>query len=78
MKTNIIAAFTAGNRSREVKEVAKALKIAPEDGFEVAFNLACATLQCGQLKEAKECLLLALRLGELHVMTEPLHLYPKR
>lgn len=63
LKTNIVAAYTAGNHAADVRDVAKSLKISPNDGFEVAFNLACSTLQCGLIKEAQECLLLALRLG---------------
>ena len=65
MKTNIVAAYTAGNRSGEVEKLKAAAKIAPEDGFEVAFNLACSTLQSGKIQEAKECLLLALRIGAI-------------
>ena len=62
-KTNVIAAYIAGSKSKEVEEAAKSLKISREDGFEVAFNLACSTLQRGRIDEAKESLLLALRLG---------------
>ena len=63
VKTNIIAAYTAGKQSNEVEKLKAAAKISPEDGFEVAFNLACSTLQSGKVKEARECLLLALRIG---------------
>ena len=63
-RTNIVAAYTAGGRSREVSVVMDAMKIAAKDGFEVAFNLACSRLLCGQLEEARELLLLALRSGE--------------
>lgn len=63
VKTNILAAYTASNRAKEVDKLAATLKISPEDGFEVAFNLACSTLQCGRIAEAKQCLLLALRTG---------------
>ena len=63
-QTNIVAAYTAGGRSREVSVVMDAMKIAAKDGFEVAFNLACSRLLCGQLEEARELLLLALRSGE--------------
>ena len=63
VKTDIIAAYTAGNRHAEVERLKASAKISPEDGFEVAFNLACSTLQSGKIKEAKDCLLLALRIG---------------
>ena len=63
-RTNIVAAYTAGGRSREVSSVMDAMKITAKDGFEVAFNLACSRLLCGQPEEARELLLLALRSGE--------------
>ena len=72
VKTNMIAAYTAGKRSAEVERLKAAAKISPEDGFEVAFNLACSTLQSGRIKEAKDCLLLALRIGE----TYPARIFP--
>ena len=72
IKTNIIAAYTAGKRSAEVEKLKAAAKISPEDGFEVAFNLACSILQSGKVKEAKDHLLLALRIGAASSTLNPL------
>lgn len=66
VRANLVAAHTAGGRGADVKAIAAALKITPEDGFEVAFNLACSMLHCNQLAEAKDCLLFALRLGDIY------------
>ena len=35
VRSNIVAAYTAGGRSEEVKAVTAAMKISAEDGFEV-------------------------------------------
>lgn len=39
------------------------MKITPNDGFEVAFNIACSQLEEGHPDSAKVTLQLALRLG---------------
>ena len=39
------------------------MRIGPQEGFEVAFNLACAQLACDDLEAAHEQLLHAQRLG---------------
>jgi len=64
VRSNIVAAYTAAGRSAEVEAVTGAMKISANDGFEVAFNLACSTLHCGDFARAQETLLLATRLGE--------------
>ena len=62
--TNIVAAYVSGGRAHEVSAVMDALALSSSDGFEIAFNLACADLATGNLEAAEQQLLLAQRLGK--------------
>ena len=62
--TNIVAAYVSGGRAHEVLAVMDALALSASDGFEIAFNQACADVATGKLEAAEQQLLLAHRLGE--------------
>ncbi len=62
--TNVVAAYVSGGRAHEVPAVMDALALKASDGFEIAFNQACADVAVGKLDAAEEQLLLAQRLGE--------------
>lgn len=62
--TNIVAAYVSGGRAHEVPAVMDALALSASDGFEIAFNQACADVATGKLEAAEQQLLLAQRLGE--------------
>lgn len=64
MGTNIVAAYVSGGRPHEVSAVMDALTLSASDGFEIAFNQACADVAVGKLEAAEQQLLLAQRLGE--------------
>eukprot|EP00890_Picochlorum_soloecismus_P006406 jgi/Picsp_1/6767/NSC_04107-R2_signal recognition particle subunit srp72 len=63
-KTNVIAAYIAANRSNEVASVLDAMRITPNEGLELAFNVSCALLDQGMYEEARDQLLAAHRIGE--------------
>ena len=63
-RTNVIAAYIAANRSNEVASVLDAMRITPNEGLELAFNVSCALLDEGLYDEAREQLLAAHRIGE--------------
>lgn len=63
--TNVVAAYVSGGRGHEVPAVMAALSLSGSDGFELAFNQACAELSSGKLQQAEQQLLLAQRLGEM-------------
>ncbi len=62
--TNVVAAYVSGGRAHEVPAVMDALALKASDGFEIAFNQACADVAVGKLDIAERQLLLAQRLGE--------------
>jgi len=62
--TNVVAAYVSGGRAHEVPAVMDALALKASDGFEIAFNQACADVAVGKLDAAEQQLLLAQRLGE--------------
>ena len=62
--TNIVAAYVSGGRAHEVLAVMDALALSASDGFEIAFNQACADVATGKLDAAEQQLLLAQRLGK--------------
>ena len=62
--SNIVAAYVSGGRAHEVAPVLDALALEPSDGFELAFNRACADVAMGKLEAAEQQLLLAQRLGK--------------
>ena len=68
MGTNIVAAYVSGGRAHEVLAVMDALALSPSDGFEIAFNKACADVASGKLESAEQQLLLAQRLGKPWVL----------
>ena len=72
MGTNIVAAYVAGGRAHEVPAVMDALALKASDGFEIAFNQACADVAVRKLDAAEQQLLLAQRLGK---MCNPLNFY---
>ena len=59
-----MAAYVSGGRAHEVAPVMDALALKPSDGFEIAFNQACADVALGKLEAAEQQLLLAQRLGK--------------
>lgn len=61
--TNVVAAYVSGGRAHEVPAVMDALALKASDGFEIAFNQACADVAVGKLDAAEQQLLLAQRLG---------------
>ena len=63
LRANVLAAYVAGGRAREVPAVMAAMKFGPRDSFEIAFNAACALLGAGDTPAAEQQLLLAQRLG---------------
>ena len=63
LRANVLAAYVAGGRAREVPAVMAAMKFGPRDSFEIAFNAACALLGAGDAPAAEQQLLLAQRLG---------------
>eukprot|EP00850_Spirogloea_muscicola_P023788 SM000388S14668 [mRNA] locus=s388:42467:48655:- [translate_table: standard] len=72
VKTNLLAAHVAAGRADEVPKAASDLGAAPQDSFEMAFNLACAHLEMGSLAPAEELLLLASRVGRETLIDEEL------
>ncbi len=63
LRANVLAAYVAGGRAREVPAVMAAMKFGAQDSFEIAFNAACALLGAGDAPAAEQQLLLAQRLG---------------
>eukprot|EP00897_Mesotaenium_endlicherianum_P002184 jgi/Mesen1/1994/ME000147S01088 len=45
VKTNQIAAYVSAGRAREVAALLPALRVAPRDSFDVAYNVACALVE---------------------------------
>jgi hypothetical protein len=62
--TNVLAAYVAGGKCGEVPAIMDAMKVSPDDSYELAYNAACALIGSGRLEEAEEQLQLARRLGE--------------
>lgn len=63
-KTNVVAAYIAGNRSDEIPAILEAMRSSPHDGLELAFNVACGLVAQGKLNEARNQLEAAHRIGE--------------
>ncbi|KAK9832822.1 hypothetical protein WJX81_004606 [Elliptochloris bilobata] len=72
LRANVLAAYVAGGRAREVPAVMAAMKFSARDSFEIAFNAACALLGAGDAPAAEEQLLLAQRLGREALLEEEL------
>eukprot|EP00898_Chlorokybus_atmophyticus_P005459 jgi/Chlat1/5914/Chrsp4S06247 len=70
VKTNVLAAYVSGGRAAEVAAVMQAMKVSPRDGFELAFNAACALLDTGNFAKAEEFLLLGQRVGKEALLDE--------
>ncbi len=64
LRTNVLAAYVSGGRAHEVPAVMEAMKISPEDSFEIGFNTACGLLATGDYSKALTELEKSLRLGE--------------
>ena len=67
-----LGSYVAGGRSAEVPTLMTALKVAPKDGYEVAYNFACSLIATEKAPEAEEWLLLAQRLGQETLFDEEL------
>lgn len=62
VKTNVIAAYVMGGRAAEVKALLETqLRVAPRDGFDIAYNVACSLIELKDFPAAEEMLLLARR-----------------
>jgi signal recognition particle subunit SRP72 len=66
----MVAAYIAAGRSADVPSLMAALELAASDSFECAYNAGCAALAQGQLREAREQLLLAHRMGREALLEE--------
>ncbi|XP_024524468.1 signal recognition particle subunit SRP72 [Selaginella moellendorffii] len=64
VKSNAIAAYVSGGRSREAFERMRSMQVNPKTLFELAYNVACVLIDQGELSQAEEHLLLARRLGQ--------------
>jgi signal recognition particle subunit SRP72 len=69
-RTNMVAAYVAAGRSTDVPSLMATLGLAASDSFEVAYNAGCAALAQGRLREAREQLLLAHRMGREALLEE--------
>ena len=65
LRTNVVAAYVAGGRSSEAGAVMEAMHSSAPDGYELAFNRACALVEQGDYPAAEEQLQLALRTGAM-------------
>ena len=65
-----MAAHIAAGRSAGVPALLASLQLSAQDSFEVAYNVACAELAQGRLREAHQLLLLAQRMGRETLMEE--------
>ncbi len=61
IKTNIVAAYIARGRATEVSQLMESLKVSAHNGFEMAYNAACASIERKEFSKAEELLLLAHR-----------------
>ncbi|CAK9259565.1 unnamed protein product [Sphagnum jensenii] len=64
IKTNIVAAYIARGRATEVSQLMESLKVSAHNGFEMAYNAACASIERKEFSKAEELLLLAHRIGQ--------------
>ena len=69
---NLAAAMVAAGRGADLPAALKRLKISPKDSFELAFNFACALVECGNLIDAADYLTLAKNQGAETLMDEDL------
>ncbi|KAK2079919.1 hypothetical protein QBZ16_002314 [Prototheca wickerhamii] len=69
LATNAVAAYVCVGRGAEVPALLRRLSTTPADGFELAFNAACALLSAGDVPAAREMLALARRTGE-HMLAD--------
>ena len=69
---NLAAAMVAAGRGADLPAALKRLKISPKDSFELAFNFACALVECGNLTDAADYLTLAKNQGAETLMDEDL------
>lgn len=71
-KANLIAAYVASGRCGDVSDALAEIGCSANDGLELAFNVACGLIGDGSLKNAKEQLLAAHRIGEETLFEEGL------
>ncbi|XP_075264910.1 signal recognition particle subunit SRP72-like, partial [Convolutriloba macropyga] len=70
LQTNVLAAYVENGRSQEIPQVMEAMKISADKSYEIAFNQACGLIATGELAEAEQHLLLALRKGQETLYSE--------
>ncbi|CAM6103196.1 unnamed protein product [Calypogeia fissa] len=70
VKSNIIAAYVSGGRSREVQAVMDSMKASARNDFNLAYNAGCSLIERGELSKAEEHLLLARRIGQEKLIEE--------
>jgi hypothetical protein len=68
--TNLIAAQIAARKASSVDASLKGLGVSPKDSADVAFNTACAAVQAGMLRDAKQLLELSERRGQEELIEE--------
>ena len=62
--TNLVASLVAAGRSADVADALRSAGVSPKESHELAFNVACAAIETGDLADAAEYLVLARKLGE--------------
>ncbi|KAL3684120.1 hypothetical protein R1sor_002142 [Riccia sorocarpa] len=72
VKSNVIAAYVSGGRSKEVPTVIDSMKVSVKSNFYLAYNAACALTEKGDYAKAEEHLLLARRVGQEALIEEEL------
>mmetsp|Transcript_13495 Transcript_13495/g.18500 ORF Transcript_13495/g.18500 Transcript_13495/m.18500 type:complete len:680 (-) Transcript_13495:341-2380(-) len=61
--TNVLAAYVAAGRAKDVPAIMRAMQMNAADGFEIAYNSATALAELGDLHAAEQQLNLAQRVG---------------
>ena len=77
LRTNVVAAYVAGGRSWEVPAAMDAMQSAAAEGYELAFNRACALVEQRDYAAAEQQLQLALRSGVLTFTNEASRRFPR-
>ncbi|KAL2635678.1 hypothetical protein R1flu_007157 [Riccia fluitans] len=70
VKSNVIAAYVSGGRSKEVPSLMESMKVTAKSNFYLAYNAACALTEKGDYTKAEEHLLLARRIGQEALIEE--------
>ena len=69
-RANLVAAYIAAGRATDVPALMSTLDLAGDDSFEVAYNAGCASLAQGRLRDARQQLQLAMRMGREALLEE--------